>query len=138
MLRDVTFNIPSADDLIKFLLNPRLKLRFPKSENGGPLESSFDGFSSSAEHVTDDLLHLAIGIFSIKKSLASTFFFSRLNFENVGIDNVTDVVGIKGRLVKIDNFFIKLANFVQILFLKKRIVELIVFEFLDVKVTWRI
>ena len=50
----------AADYFVKFGLHFGLHLRFTNDEQSGPLQGRLDSLAASAQHVTDDLLHLTI------------------------------------------------------------------------------
>lgn len=96
-------------------MDAALQLRLAQGKNGGPLQGGLDGFRSSAEHVANDLLHLAIRVLTAEQVFAPSFLFGRLDLEEVRVDDVTNVVRIKSRLVKVNNLLVEAANLVQIL-----------------------
>jgi len=49
-------------------------------------------------------------VFSVEEAVLATFLFSVLDLEDVGIDDIADVVGVERRFVEVDNLLIKVAD----------------------------
>ena len=97
-----------------------MKFGFPQGENGGPLERRLDRLRPGAEHVADDLLHLAVAVFAVKQLLAASLLFGVLDLEDVGVDDVADVVGIEAGLVVVDNLLVESADFAHVLHVRNK------------------
>lgn len=108
--------LPSANDAVEFFLNAGLQMRFSQGKDGGPLQSCLDRLGASAEHVADDLLHLAVGVLAGEELLVAALFFGVLDLEDVRVDDVADVVGIEAGLVVVDDLLIEAVGLLQVLY----------------------
>lgn len=109
----------ASDDAIELFLDARLHVRLPQGEDGGPLERRLDRLRSSAEHVADDLLHLAVAVLAVEQLLAASLLFGVLDLQDVAVDDVADVVGVERSLVVIDDLLIEVADFAEILHVER-------------------
>jgi hypothetical protein len=64
-------------------------------------------------------------IFAVKEAFLATFLLGVLDFENIRIDDVSDVVGIESGFVVIDDFLVEVANLAQILHRQDGHVEIV-------------
>ena len=58
---------------------------------------------------------MVTSIFAVEKAVLATFLLGLLDLENVGIDDVTDVVGVERRFVEVDYLLVEVADLAQIL-----------------------